>query len=74
MKQTTFQTTEGKEIRACGIKVFGYRIWFQADGTRRFIKNCILANRICRIAEKAERQLLRVQKLANAIQMDGETP
>lgn len=66
----TVPSPGGKDVKTIYIKVFGYEIWFQAKGTRQFIRNCILANRICAIAEKAENQLLRLQKLAHAIHED----
>lgn len=52
-----------KEIPTIGIRVFGYQIWFQAEGDRTFRRACKAANRICARAEKLNDQLLRLQKL-----------
>lgn len=52
-----------KEIPTIGIRVFGYQIWFQAEGGRAFRRACRMAGRLCRNAEKLNDQLLRLQKL-----------
>ena len=70
MKRKNQTDPKGNIVPTIYLNFFGYRIWFEAKGSKQFIRNCILTKRICAVGEKAERQLLRLQELYNSICSD----
>ncbi len=67
MKHRTINDPNGEQIATIFLRIYGVPMWIESRSTKHFVQNCLRTRRLSHHAEKAVKQLLKVQRLLDEI-------